>query len=45
MQFITRFIGLNADNVHQLQYESSFIYQTVVQLPNKKIGFEVTHNG
>ena len=38
-------MGLNSDNVAQLQFESNFVYQKIVSLPNKKFGFEFTSNG
>jgi len=37
-----RFLGLNSECKEQLQKEKRFITHNVVEMENKKIGFEVT---
>lgn len=45
LQFFNRFIGLNSDCVEQIKEEEKFITYKVVNLPNKKIGFEIQCRG
>jgi len=45
LNFFGRFAGLNQDCVAQLAEEKKFINYNVVDLENKKIGFEVTNQG
>ena len=45
IQFFTRFIGLNADCVEQVEKEQLYTTYKLVPLENKKIGFEVTIRG
>lgn len=45
LQFFPRFLGLNQDCVEQLEEEKKFITYKVVNLENKKIGFEVVCRG
>lgn len=45
MQFFGRFMGLNSDCKEQLEEEKKFITYKVVDLENKKIGFEVLIRG
>ena len=45
MQFFGRFMGLNQDCVEQLEEEKKFITYKIVNMENKKIGFEVTLRG
>lgn len=45
LQFFTRFLGLNSDCKAQLEEEKKFITYPVVELENKRIGFEVTCRG
>ena len=44
-QFFMRFLGLNQDCVEQLAEEKKFITYKIVNLENKKIGFEVLCRG
>jgi heat shock protein 4 len=43
--FPTRFLGLNAECQEQLAIEKKFITHNFVELPNKKLGIEVTQMG
>ena len=45
LQFFARFLGLNQDCKVQLEEEKKFITYKVVDLENKKIGFEVVVRG
>lgn len=45
MQFFGRFMGLNQDCVTQLEEEKKFTTYKVVNMDNKKIGFEITIRG
>lgn len=45
LQFFGRFMGLNQDCTEQLEEEKKFVNYKVVNLENKKIGFEVVLRG
>ena len=45
IQFFSRFLGLNQDCIEQINEEKKFITYKVVELENKKIGFEVKCRG
>ena len=45
MQFFARFMGLNQDCAEQLEEEKKFLTYKVINLDNKKIGFEVMLRG
>ena len=45
MQFFGRFMGLNADCAKQLAEEKKFTTYKVVEMDNKKVGFEVEIRG
>jgi heat shock protein 4 len=45
MQFFQRFLGMNSDNKAQLEEEKKFITYKVVEMENKKIGFELNVRG
>ena len=45
LQFFARFLGLNQDCTAQLEEEKKFIHTKIVELDNKKIGFEVMCRG
>ena len=45
LQFFSRFLGLNMDCAEQLEEEKKFITYKVLDLENKKIGFEVKCRG
>lgn len=45
LQFFSRFLGLNQDCAEQLEEEKKFITYKVVDLENKKIGFELKCRG
>ena len=45
LQFFTRFLGMNIDCKEQLEEEKKFITYPVVELENKRIGFEVMCRG
>lgn len=45
LQFFQRFLGLNWDCKEQLAEEMKFITYKVVELDNKKIGFELLCRG
>lgn len=45
LQFFTRFLGLNQECVGQLAEERKFVFTKMVELENKKIGFEVMCRG
>lgn len=45
LQFFARFLGLNQDCTEQLEEEKKFVTYKVVDLENKKIGFEVVCRG
>jgi molecular chaperone DnaK (HSP70) len=45
MQFFGRFMGLNQDCEEQIAEEKKFVTYKVVNLENKKIGFEVMFRG
>lgn len=45
MQFFSRFVGLNTDCKEQLEEEKKFITYKIVELENKKVGFEVLIRG
>jgi len=44
-QFFTRFLGLNQDCKEQLEEEKLYTSYKVVDLPNKKVGFEILNRG
>lgn len=45
LQFFTRYIGLNAECVEQLQTEQQYTTYKIVSLENTKIGFEISIRG
>ena len=45
MQFFARFLGLNSDCKIQIEEEKKFITYKVVDMENKKIGFEISLRG
>ena len=45
LQFFTRYIGLNAECVDQLQIEQQYTTYKIVPLENTKIGFEISIRG
>jgi molecular chaperone DnaK (HSP70) len=45
LQFFTRYIGLNAECVEQLQTEQQYTTYKIVPLENTKIGFEISIRG
>lgn len=45
LQFFARFMGLNQDCAEQLAMEKRFVTYKVVNLENKKIGFEIVCRG
>jgi heat shock protein 4 len=45
LQFFTRYIGLNAECVEQLQIEQQYTTYKIVPLENTKIGFEISIRG
>ena len=45
LQFFARFLGLNQDCKAQLEEEKKFIHTKIIDLENKKIGFEVVCRG
>ena len=45
LQFFQRFLGLNQDCKEQLEEEKKFVTYKVVDMENKKIGFEVVCRG
>lgn len=45
LQFFTRFLGLNQDCKAQLEEEKKFVFNKIVDMDNKKIGFEIQCRG
>jgi molecular chaperone DnaK (HSP70) len=45
LQFFARFMGLNQDCAEQIEEEKKFVTYKVINLENKKIGFEVMLRG
>ena len=45
LQYFSRFLGLNSDCFDQMREEKQFITTKIVELENKRLGFEVMNKG